>query len=404
MNMFLNSSLPQAAPYQTDAVVYETVESLLEDVTAQMAPPNHTSRPSRGSGPRTGGSIRVVKPNSINSSPRASMTLNRRRTIMGDGPCKRRPFIGGPTLSAGDTYAGRPLPTQSRPVSWHPSSYVPQHVPALLDYSEPRVEVNNGFGAYGLPPTPAVHSDYASPASTFSPLSQPFIDYDQPYPYTDESSFFPPHAQYQPSTLSQQTDSHDYSQSMVGPSMYTQVDWNSFVLNGFNCDTSPPTPDNLLPVQHPDRSFQTEDTIPYHSLEDPESSGEELVGMGLYDTPEKVPPPDPILDNYCALMMQQLRGMDYKRSEPTGKGLKLEEAWVPTASDDGEDDGEAEEDDDVEGSSAADDTIDTFPCVTAVSNDSVACSDHHITGAENVFPSVAQGHVYGLDYCQNGWL
>lgn len=73
--------------------------------------------------------------------------------------------------------------------------------------------------------------------------------------------------------------------------------------------------------------------------------------MGLYDTPEiaKSPSSNTQFDDYRAMMMSQLLGASYRRTEPTGKGLKLEDAWAPPPSDDGEADdedgeGEAEED------------------------------------------------------------
>jgi hypothetical protein len=132
----------------------------------------------------------------------------------------------------------------------------------------------------------------------------------------------------------------------MDPTLFSHFDWSNFATNGFeDSTTAPPTPKNFLPIQHPEPNFPTEDSIPYHNLSDPESDGEELIGMGLYDPPEisKVPS-DPQLDNYRALMMSQLLGTAYRRPETPGKGLKLEETWNPPASDDGEEDDDSEQD------------------------------------------------------------
>jgi hypothetical protein len=143
----------------------------------------------------------------------------------------------------------------------------------------------------------------------------------------------------------------------MDPTMYSHFDWSNFAMNGFESSTTPPTPENFLPIQHPEPGFPAEESIPYHPLSDTESTGEDLIGLGLYDTPEaaKSPSPDPQLDNYRSLMMSGLLGSAYRRSEPAGKGLKLEEGFIPPESDedDGSDgssdeqDGEGEDDDEV---------------------------------------------------------
>ncbi|PQE05597.1 hypothetical protein CJF30_00007764 [Rutstroemia sp. NJR-2017a BBW] len=122
--------------------------------------------------------------------------------------------------------------------------------------------------------------------------------------------------------------------------MYSHFDWNHFAANGFEDATAPPTPDNFLPIQHPEPSFTSEESIPYHPLSEDEPEGEELIGMA-----------DPQLDNYR--IMSQLLGSTYRRTESVGKGLKLEETWQPPTAkededDDEEEDGEAEEEEEDE--------------------------------------------------------
>ena len=92
------------------------------------------------------------------------------------------------------------------------------------------------------------------------------------------------------------------------------------------------------------------ETIPYQPLLDDEDTGEELLGLGLYDTP-KSPEADPQLNNYNSIMMNTFMGHSHKRPEAvesTGKGLKLEEGWTPPSDEDDEQDGEGEDEDNAE--------------------------------------------------------
>lgn len=85
----------------------------------------------------------------------------------------------------------------------------------------------------------------------------------------------------------------------------------------------------------------TEHSNPYQPMEEKEEEGEILVGMGLYDTPEKCQD-DPQLNNYRSTVTSLL-GSTFRPKEPTGKGLTLEQAWQPPPpSDDGEEDAEEE--------------------------------------------------------------
>lgn len=157
------------------------------------------------------------------------------------------------------------------------------------------------------------------------------------------------------------------STSNVDPSMYSHFDWNNFAVNGFeNSSTAPPTPENFLPMQHPEPTFPAEESIPYHPLSESDD-GEELIGMGLYDTPEpaKTLSTDPQLDNYRSLMMSHLLGVG-RRVEPTGKGLKLEETWIPPPSDDEEED---DDEQDGEGESDEEDTTEQSTSIPITTNE-----------------------------------
>jgi len=305
--------------------------------------------------------MRVVKTNSTRNSPQNAM-LSRRKTVMNDSPYRRRPVGEQTNMVPGFFDAVHPQARFSRPQSWHSTSYlVPQASSYPSESTTARFDLSGTFNPYEIPPTPAAFSGYTSPSSTFSPISQPLAAYEQEqYPFADNMSLIPTsldttnvYVPFQPSTLRYQTESHNIS-SGIDTSMFSQFDWNNFAVNGFDHGTAPPTPDNLLPIQHQDPSFEAEESIPYQSLEELDDDGEELVGMGLYDTPEKPAPSDLRLDNYRALMMTQLLGSTYRKPEPAGKGLKLEETWNPPPSDDENDDGEGDQDEDAEGSVADD--------------------------------------------------
>lgn len=152
--------------------------------------------------------------------------------------------------------------------------------------------------------------------------------------------------------------------------MYSHFDWNNFAVNGFeHASTAPPTPENFLPIQHPEPTFPAEESIPYHPLDDSDD-GEELIGMGLYDTPEpaKAPSSDPQLDNYRSLMMSHLLGAG-RRVEPTGKGLKLEETWNPPPSDDEDEDEDDDDERDGEGESDDEDATEQTASIAITTNE-----------------------------------
>ncbi|KAK7749422.1 hypothetical protein SLS62_008166 [Diatrype stigma] len=119
-----------------------------------------------------------------------------------------------------------------------------------------------------------------------------------------------------------------------------------------NIDTAPPTPDDIQHAQQPQPMVSSEESIPYQPLEDSEEEGEILIGMGLYDAPDKADE-DPELDNYRT-SASHLLGTTYRR----GQGLKLEEAWEPPATDDEEDD-EEDDSDDADGEEQEQDQVKT---------------------------------------------
>ncbi|PQE30126.1 cell morphogenesis Las1 protein [Rutstroemia sp. NJR-2017a WRK4] len=344
--------------YGANMMGYDNVEMLLEDVSRQMVQSSQPRyRLSMSNGQRAMAPMRVSKPSSTSNSPRSSALLSRRKTVMSDSPYRRRmPAVDQPMMASNTWNSNEhfQMPVKPhRPVSWHPSTQLTpdQIYQAGQPSGYPFQQEFPNFNAS----TPAIYSGYASPASSFSPMSMPFNETDQSYPFATTSypfaqTYTPDHTSMDDPMMSMQTSSMDNNQD---PTMYSHFDWNHFAANGFEDATAPPTPDNFLPIQHPEPSFTSEESIPYHPLSEDEPEGEELIGMGLYDTPDnsKTSLADPQLDNYR--IMSQLLGSTYRRTESVGKGLKLEETWQPPTAkededDDEEEDGEAEEEEEDE--------------------------------------------------------
>lgn len=274
-----------------------------------------------------------------------------------------------------------PEPTKrsQRPVSWHPDS---SHFQAHQQYGQslpqpqpPQQPLANAYhlSAQGrwndqtlpnyqqMSPMPASYSCQASPV-TFSPLSLPSNDvHSQPCYYVDSQGWSLPQQQV-PNYVSPPVDScsispalesnMDYAETfpplfpatMANPSTDSSQgsassEWRSFVEHGFD-RTFPPTPENL-PQMQLKPAVQMEEPAPYEPLPEPEDDSEILVGMGLYDAPDKQGA-DPGLSNYRSTVSSLLGGAP--KLPEAGKGLKLEETWQPPESDD-EDEDEAEGED-----------------------------------------------------------
>lgn len=134
-----------------------------------------------------------------------------------------------------------------------------------------------------------------------------------------------------------------YAQQLYDPSMYSHFDWNQFSQNGFDAVTTPPTPESFLPIQSHEPSLHVEEPIPYHPLDEAEEEGEELVALGLYDTPEKSSA-EGSLNNYHRALASYTLDSGHRKQESMGKGLKLEETWNPPESDEDDDDDDDSDD------------------------------------------------------------
>lgn len=333
---------------------------MYDDFSSQQTFPEMARRISRGSanGYRPTSSMRIVKPSSASNSPQTM--AQRRRTLMTDGNLARRRQYAldqailnhqihtTAQVQTQDLYQ-EPVKRAARPMSWHPGSQFQQpqmHIqqmpqfdvsqymlPTTTPYSEADMYAYQPF-----PPTPAVYSGQTSPVAMFSPLCLPYTAISQqqmPHGMSMESWDTPTYIN--PTPLSTSGSPGAPEPFPVYPTQ-SSAEWEAFATNGFNTCTAPPTPDTYQHVVPSEPTVSAEECIPYQALDEPEEEGEILVGMGLYDAPEKADT-DPELDHYRTTT-SNLLGSTYRK----GAGLKLEEAWEPPKEE--EDSNEEEEDDD----------------------------------------------------------
>ena len=135
--------------------------------------------------------------------------------------------------------------------------------------------------------------------------------------------------------------SSDYS--TYSPMDFATQSWAES-LSAFPSYTAPPTPD-YLPIQNPSDMWQGVDTTKGPGLV--KSRSKELVGMGLYDTPDRTSfALDSLADSHRGSFAV------HPHHESVGKGLKLEETWQPP-----EEEEDDEEEEEKEESKPSNDTI-----------------------------------------------
>lgn len=298
----------------------------------------------------------------------------RRRTMMNDGNMARRQQQVLDYLNS--TYGYEAPQRPSRPLSWHPSTHMSmaggntQHQQQHLQLHTPGTQMLSTPNMYGdyqdmyfgagpqYSPMGDSYSTNTSPCSTFSPLPSSFppLEALQYFPSSTDDTWVTSQKPNSGSLYPGSTESQAFpelvpSGNSSAPNQTPAADWNSFIMRGFS-NTSPPTPETFLQPQQQAAVPIPESSVPYQPLEEPaEEEGEILVGMGLYDTPEKHVEEDPQLNIYRSTV-SSLLGSNFRPMEPRGKGLKLEETWEPPKSDDEEDeeeDAEGEEQDEAAG-------------------------------------------------------
>lgn len=306
--------------------------------------------------------MRIVKPSSANNSPRNNLMQHRRRTMMNDPvyihkahQMLEQPFLPtpGPEMYA-HSYC-EPVKRATRPVSWHPSStqvsqaqrqYQQQYSMSAHEsqYPVPNYIEYDVYAPAQMPPTPAAYSAYNSPVS-FSPVALPsYTTYELPQQQTYASPCWSmsaaPVAPSMPAMTQALTPAFTTAASYTPACVpdfveteaeYSPVSWTNVPSIGYSQNvTAPPTPEEPTKFQQTDSVVIKHEATPLLKPDElkveEEEDGDILVGLGLYDPPEK--------------LHGSLLGSTFK---PTGKGLKLEDAWEPPVEEDDED-----EDDDAE--------------------------------------------------------
>lgn len=232
---------------------------------------------------------------------------------------------------------------RARPISWHPSSV--QAPPNMA--SQGPSNASWQVPAYGNVPAGTFDNTSSENGNgLLGPLSYPdpsedmfppqYLDGHQTYPaYTSPSHLGNPSNQNTIPLLMNSIDPSYYSFSLQppqhNPSPYSQQSPQFSMASGMpergdtayyssRSSAASLTPD-VLPIQ----KFDDEPPTPPSLPQKPEALGDELVGMGLYDEPESPASYDPEHE-----FMMRADGTVVPVPRPAGKGLKLEETFVPS--------------------------------------------------------------------------
>ena len=328
-------------------------EALFNDINSRMASSRLSKRYSRSSGVQTPNraSARIEKPRSTNPSPRR---IERRRTTASVKPYVSLDDHYNAMLGPGRTYDDasdvigarlQPEYLLARPMSWHPTSFqVSQPPVASLGNLPPTVYASDTSTGYGLNQTNAE-----------SPLA---LEGNRPSkPTRSETTPYMSHSKdneadalkHQPSAAAQMTR----ATWCVSPNTFTPLSYSqpnaplgigSFYTSSKQFTLQSPTDfsgkqfstldsaaeaDDFLPLQRPASCISSspvperkdlpagvtngEEDYPLDSFTSVDHNSHELVGMGLYDSPERD-------ESIVRTGLPQ---------EAKGKGLKLEETWKP---------------------------------------------------------------------------
>jgi len=185
------------------------------------------------------------------------------------------------------------------------------------------------------------------------PVEQPYFSLDgssMPYQNTDYSGYGA--AGLSLATAYQSCTPFDSNNHLQYPAMPMSDGFNTFSpmdcstqtwaesLSTFPTYTAPPSPD-FLPIQNPADLWQGDDIDQTGDIDLPQlprSNSKELVGMGLYDHPDRQ---GSSLNTLSGGLLGRCATDPHRES--MGKGLKLEETWEPPEEDGSSDGGEEEE-------------------------------------------------------------
>ncbi|MCJ1259868.1 hypothetical protein MMC24_007707 [Lignoscripta atroalba] len=317
------------------------LDTMLHDVSSRMARAQLARQVSSSSSVNLKRrAARILKTNSAGTSPQH---LQRRRTTASHKTTSHLSELHPSNVAMPQHAVGNVpalWPTSARPVSWHPSSMAYRSEPppasnydlsmiypttgyqtmAVNGLSTPMTQpdLNGGMPidcGFSLDGSSATYQSSASGFMGYPPLNANNTAY---FPYNQLNSMNL--AQYPSVPIPQDyptKSSLDYSKA-----------WSDS-LSAAPAMTAPPTPD-FLPIQYPPETWPTAHNTPVPHL--PKKRSKELVGMGLYDSPDK-----------GTHSMSGIVGTDTfgflveTHHGSVGKGLKLEETWQPPEEDKGSD-------------------------------------------------------------------
>ncbi|KAI9816870.1 MAG: hypothetical protein M1827_001515 [Pycnora praestabilis] len=345
----------------------------------------HSGNTGSSSAPYKMKAARVAKATSAGNSPRRS---DKRRTGVPHNSTRHRPtlddhfeFMFGAAAQQEEGYSRE---RAGRPSTWHPVSQV-IHQPISHGSSKPiqQTHMEEPYPVGFYPDMVARSSSIVTSLPYVGPISPvpvyfetyeedcfPSLNHESEYYSQHYSSTMTPISN-DPFTFAQNLPTQNpyefTSEQYPEPAQQLQA-WNYYPYGHPNGTSAPPTPD-FLPIQHPPAL----DNEQMHQKQPrkPGQGGKELIGMGLYDSPERISIPDMALDNYRSLMMSKLLGSSHRTYEPTGKGLKLEETWRPPPP-------EGEDEDDETCSTT--DSLEGLSCGSIHENNSILHTDRPFVG------------------------
>lgn len=332
------------------------IDAMIQDVSNHMARSQLLRQRSANSNASTGskrGATRVAKVNSLGNSPHS---IQRRRTTASHSARTTHSVIQSlnphiPEKKEGDGYLTRGSLPSARPMSWHPGSggfgieQFPANEPAMGNTIAgfQNLAVNNILPrAHENASQHSLQMDSIYSVNAFAPLYGQSTACIEGYgvfgpDVATAYSSIPPHNLAAPNHY--QTIPTPYPCGYYSSMDALESDWPSIS----NLPTHPHQTPDFLPIQHP-----TETHTPSNQNLVPEPQiirkrSKELVGMGLYDPPDRANPSSVDFSLFDHIVNPHRNS--------TGKGLKLEETWHPPNSADEDEESkvaETEEEDEEE--------------------------------------------------------
>ncbi|KAL8743716.1 MAG: hypothetical protein Q9190_003963 [Brigantiaea leucoxantha] len=251
----------------------------------------------------------------------------------------------------------------ARPLTWHPGSWPAESLlpESLYAMALPESDVGE------MPTVAYTNNDTSSDPTSFNcnfedpqntkaqfPMEYPphvGISAPEPTPYSDGQFFYPPLSWGMLKDYQTNTTLLDYGCDTY-PSVDLQSPEWSHTAPDYPIYSTQQTPSSFL-VDYGGGTFDNTVNLPVPQITKQRSK--ELVGMGLYDGPDR---------DCLSKLDSSPEQLGLLLAEPQGKGLKLEETWQPpknTGAEAEEEEEEEEDDDDEEEGYSTDEAEDDLP-------------------------------------------